>query len=290
MKKIISLLLAIILCVSVMPSAMAAGSGAVLRGDVNGDGKTNSTDALLILRKAVGFNDGECDAYRADLNNDGAVNATDALRVLQIAVGSDNPTGYTKNEALKYYADAFDAVAMKKMNVLYETSYVSKMVNDDDRYDYTEFDEYDDWKVGFENGYSKDAESYIDEFCPDARIDPDLVKSAKITKKDNSTYIVKIVLVSDTADDMDYIPHKTYPYLLNYADCTISGLEDYFVNDATASFPGSEITAIVQNGSLKELTIDIPFEMHMTLEHVYYDEYIDVTETGHVIDVYTFGV
>ena len=100
MKKILSLLLAIILCMSVMPSAMAAGSGAVLRGDVNGDGKTNSTDALLILRKAVGFNDGECDAYRADLNNDGAVNATDALRVLQIAVGSDNPTGYTKNEAL----------------------------------------------------------------------------------------------------------------------------------------------------------------------------------------------
>lgn len=283
-KRFFAVILAVAVCFAVMPLSFAAG----IRGDVNKDGKTNSADALLILRKAVGYNDSEFDVYRADLNNDGAINATDALRVLQIAVGSDNPTGYSKNEALRYYADAFDSIAMSKVGVIYQTSYVSKMVNDDDSSDFVEFDEQtDEWLVEFENGYDESDYS-IFEFCPDTNIDPNLVKSAKITKQNASTYVVKIVLVEDVADDEDCVPNKIYPYLLNYADCTVSGFEEYFVADATASFPASEITAVVEDGCLKKLTVDIPFEMHMNLEHGYYDEYVDVTEKGHVVDTYVF--
>ena len=283
-KKFFAIVLAVAICLAVMPMTFAAG----VRGDVNNDGKTNSTDALLVLRNAVGLEDKEFDKYRADLNNDGAVNSSDALRVLQISVGLDNPTAYSKNEALKFYADAFDSVAMSKVKVSYQSRYVSKAVNDKNSKDFIEFDEQSDKLVlNFENGYDKSGESVFD-FCPDTRIDPGLVKSATITQKDASTYTVKIVLVADKADDKDYIPHKTYPYLLNYADCTVSAFEGYFVTDATASFPGSEITAVVKDGCIKELTVAVPFEMKMHLSSEDGKKAMDVTEKGTVTDVYNF--
>lgn len=56
-------------------------------GDVNGDGKYNSTDALAVLQDSVGqaF---LCGAYfaAADADRNGAVNSSDALRILQYSV------------------------------------------------------------------------------------------------------------------------------------------------------------------------------------------------------------
>jgi hypothetical protein len=57
-------------------------------GDANEDELVNATDALLILKRAVGLiGDGDCPAERCDVNSDEAVNATDALLVLKSAVG-----------------------------------------------------------------------------------------------------------------------------------------------------------------------------------------------------------
>ncbi len=283
-KNFFAVVIAVAICLAVMPVTFAAG----VRGDVNNDGKTNSTDALLILRNAVGFNEKEFDKYRADLNNDGTVNSSDALRVLQISVGLDNPTTYSKNEALKFYADAFDSLATGKVKVSYKSRYVSTAVNDNNNKDHVEIDEQNaELVVTFENGYNKPMGS-ISEFCPDTRIDPSLVKSATITKKDESTYTVKIVLVEDKADAKDYIPRKTYPYLLNYADCSASAFEGYFVTDATASFPSSEITVVVKDGCIKELTVAVPFEMKMHLSSEDRKKAMDVTEKGTVTDVYNF--
>ena len=53
-------------------------------GDVNGDGKINATDALLVLRsfaKKITLTSEQ--TLRADVNNDGKVNATDALKILR---------------------------------------------------------------------------------------------------------------------------------------------------------------------------------------------------------------
>ncbi len=56
--------------------------------DVNGDGRTDAADALLILRYAVGKAALTASQKAlADVNADGAVNAADALAVLRIAVG-----------------------------------------------------------------------------------------------------------------------------------------------------------------------------------------------------------
>lgn len=80
MKRVLSLILVLVLAfsLSIVPQAR-------VRGDVNGDGKTNSSDALEVLMYSVGklsYVDSS-----ADLNGDGRINSSDALMILQISVG-----------------------------------------------------------------------------------------------------------------------------------------------------------------------------------------------------------
>lgn len=82
MKRFVSLFIVIIMVFTCSVCASAR-----LVGDVNSDSKVNSLDALLILRKSVGFNDGANEKYM-DANGDGRINSLDALTVLMIAVGS----------------------------------------------------------------------------------------------------------------------------------------------------------------------------------------------------------
>ena len=58
-------------------------------GDVNSDGKVNSSDALEILRYSVGIVNFNANQFKAgDLDRSGIVNANDARIVLLIATGS----------------------------------------------------------------------------------------------------------------------------------------------------------------------------------------------------------
>lgn len=56
-----------------------------LKGDVNGDGKVNSADALLALKMAVGILQ---ENAVADMNDDGSVTSIDAAEILEIATGN----------------------------------------------------------------------------------------------------------------------------------------------------------------------------------------------------------
>ncbi len=94
MKRILSLILAAVFAFSVCITAFAAP-----RGDVTGDGKVNSTDALYILQYAVGMIN-KIDKS-ADLNGDGKVNSTDALIALQISVGIITESKYKATFQLK---------------------------------------------------------------------------------------------------------------------------------------------------------------------------------------------
>lgn len=82
MKRFISLFLAIFFVL-----ALSVTASARLVGDVDSDGITNSTDALMILRYAVNKPSDKMNIDYADVNGDGGVNSTDALIVLQITVG-----------------------------------------------------------------------------------------------------------------------------------------------------------------------------------------------------------
>lgn len=55
-------------------------------GDVNCDGKINSSDAVLVLKYAVGFEDEDFNVRFADMNCDGNVNSSDAVDILKYAV------------------------------------------------------------------------------------------------------------------------------------------------------------------------------------------------------------
>lgn len=60
-------------------------------GDVNGDYKINSSDALLVLMHAVGERTLSAnDKKYADISADGVINSLDALMILRLAVGLKN--------------------------------------------------------------------------------------------------------------------------------------------------------------------------------------------------------
>ena len=75
--------------ITVGSTAIAKDVTVYLWGDVNRDGKVNSTDALWVRQSSAGGR--VLDAYQkilADLNRDGKVNSTDALWIRQISAGS----------------------------------------------------------------------------------------------------------------------------------------------------------------------------------------------------------
>jgi hypothetical protein len=63
-----------------------------IKGDVNGDGKIRSNDAILALRMASGLIEPDDDQkLAADMNDDGKVRSNDAILILRIAAGLAAP-------------------------------------------------------------------------------------------------------------------------------------------------------------------------------------------------------
>lgn len=82
MKKLFCVLLTLGILLTSTITAFAA-----TKGDVNSDGKLNSSDALAILQYSVGSNPKKFNKNVADMNNDSKINSSDALSVLKISVG-----------------------------------------------------------------------------------------------------------------------------------------------------------------------------------------------------------
>ena len=58
------------------------------KGDVNGDGRISSVDALMVLRAVNGRLNLTAEQFaRADINGDGELSAAEAMRILQYANG-----------------------------------------------------------------------------------------------------------------------------------------------------------------------------------------------------------
>lgn len=61
----------------------------IVKGDADGNGKINSTDALVCLHQTVGNSDYSGEWLKSmDVNGDGKVNSYDALRIMKFTVGS----------------------------------------------------------------------------------------------------------------------------------------------------------------------------------------------------------
>jgi hypothetical protein len=73
-------------------TAVFSVTGTSKLGDVNGDGKVNATDALIVLSGSAGLNVVTyCPLLCGDTNGDGRVNATDALIILSYSAGMSVP-------------------------------------------------------------------------------------------------------------------------------------------------------------------------------------------------------
>ncbi len=94
-KQFTAVVLALALTFSVCVTAFAKTAG-----DVTGDGKVNSTDALRVLQYSVGTIK-DIDKSVADMNNDGKINSTDALAILRISVGLTDNSKYKATFSLK---------------------------------------------------------------------------------------------------------------------------------------------------------------------------------------------
>lgn len=88
MKRFISLILAVVITMSFCTLASAK-----LKGDINGDSRVNSSDALLVLQYSVGSVK-SIDKTAADVTGDGRINSSDALMILQISVGTLDTSTY----------------------------------------------------------------------------------------------------------------------------------------------------------------------------------------------------
>ncbi len=115
-KRLLAAVMSILTAVSLAAPAMAADSAGKY-GDVNVDGKVNSSDALLVLKHSVSTDASVIDRANwgwADVNGNGDINSTDALEILMVSVGKRAkftveitiPAPTTKQEMLDIYANA----------------------------------------------------------------------------------------------------------------------------------------------------------------------------------------
>ena len=115
-QKRISLILAVLLAVSLLPLAANNVSAVNYKlGDVDNDGAVTAGDARLALRKSVGleyFVSGSREFLACDVDCDKMVTAADARVILRVSVGLESfgEIPVTKSEIIAFYAKAVNDV------------------------------------------------------------------------------------------------------------------------------------------------------------------------------------
>ncbi len=89
------LMLLLSVCMILPLGVVASAASDVMPGDVDRDGRTTASDALLVLQQSVGLKENPfctpTENFIADVNGDQSVDATDALLILQASVGMIGP-------------------------------------------------------------------------------------------------------------------------------------------------------------------------------------------------------
>ncbi len=108
MKKILSIILALALCL--IP--LTAFAAVTVPGDVDGDGEATSSDARMALRKSVGLETFNATQTRAaDVDFDGTVTSSDARLILRASVGLETLT--TKDLYFNGHLVANDSITVE---------------------------------------------------------------------------------------------------------------------------------------------------------------------------------
>ena len=246
MKKLISVLLAFCMLLSFSPAVFAAS----VKGDIDGDGKVNSSDALIVLQYSIGQKK-TIDKTKADLNGDGLINSGDALIILQICVGIIFvvPTGTEGivnlyNSALKkaYYSESLtlDYTRYDKGTTENLTQNTKKNYNDDSSE-----------KAVFKNGINTYSDIEIEFYGPKCEIDPKWVTSAVVSEVSGG-YKIVIKLKEEKTNAFDYPVYTAPAFGFAYVEDEITS--------GTTRYTGTVFTLeLNKNGSAKSVETSMPY-------------------------------
>lgn len=247
MKKIISVLLICMLMLSCVPTAFAAS-----RGDVNGDGKVTSGDALAVLQYSVGQLK-TIDKAKADVNKDGAINSSDALTILQICVGiiSDFEMPKTTQEIVELYNKAIKSTYGKEKMTLKYTYTDSGTISDLTSGKNTPYNDKTSKTVECQNGKYSTGGTKIESRNPGFSLDYRGVSSASIKDAGNGKYIIKITLKEEKTDILKKPVYNSQVLPSVYTDEATSG---------TATYTGTTLELTIDgNSDATALTVKMPY-------------------------------
>lgn len=246
MKKIISVLLALCMLLSLSSAVFAASA----KGDVDGDGKVNSSDALTVLQYAVGQKK-TIDKTKADLNGDGLINSGDALIILQICVGIVfvPPTG--TEETVNLYNSALKKAYFSEKLTLDYTHYDKGTLENLTKKTKEDFNEDFSTKLIFKNGINTSNELEITYCAPGYEIDPKGVAKATVTETTNG-YKVVVTLKAETTNAFDFPLYNNQAFGFSYIEGDIKS--------GTTKYTGTVFTLeLDKNGNAKSIEMKMPY-------------------------------
>ena len=277
MKKLFCVLLTLGILLTSTVTAFAA-----TKGDVNSDGKLNSSDALLILQYSVGSNPKNFNKNVADMNNDSKINSSDALVVLKISVGlinpdedenKDNPLEFDKAQLIDYYNTCLKNSYSQNMKATKTEQVDVKVSGIDIGGAPLNADQFANSIIAnntkdngvvqtktFENGKAIEDNSPVEEFVAPTNLYNEAVKTIHI-QKNGAGYRVVIILNSETCshtETAEYNASCTWPLDINVIDFGSA----VTIQECTFNYPGTKLTAnIDREGRVTTLTTEMPLDV-----------------------------
>lgn len=252
MKKIIAVISALSLAAS-----LTIGTSAANLGDVNGDGKINSSDALSVLKYSVGINEKGFIKDNADVNRDGSINSMDALKILKVCVGLEtmDDVPISVKEIVGAYNTALNKTysQAKKMRIVTDDVCTYTFNGEQTVYgsDPIETD------AEFVNGLDED-DFPVSAYGPDTKLTEAMLSSATAVKQGNGLEI-KLVIKSEKVDvkkDSVYNAAGGFPF-----EASLDGTELKDYTSGSVTYTGTVIDAVIDgNGRVTELTVTTPYD------------------------------
>ncbi len=246
MKKKFAEILCIVVTLCIVFVATFPTASSFLKGDMNGDGKVNSSDALIILQIAVGL----IDQPTEDETTDNTMVQGDI-------------ENYSKAEVVNYYNKCLKESYAKKLKakktetitiVLDSSSAGSIVTNFINNTIIPKYAGTKEYEREFMNGVSDECK--LTEFALPYSLTADGAKAAKITKN-GSNYVITINVVAETSTLSN--PPKYNTMCAHPLDLATVDISPATVTKVDFSYPGTTLTATVDaNGKVLSTAIEQP--------------------------------
>ncbi len=258
MKKIIAVISALSIAAS-----LTIGTSAANLGDVNGDGKINSADALSVLKYSVGISEKGFIKANADVNRDGSINSVDALKILKVSVGLEmmDDTPISEKEIVDFYNTALNKTYSQAKKIKIVTDEVCTYTFNGEK---TVFgSDPIETEAEFVNGLDED-DFPVSAYGPDTKLTEDMLNSVAFIKNSNSNEIRMVIKPEKVAVRKDSVYNAAggFPFESSFDG---TELKDY--TSGSVTYTGTEIKAVIDNsGRVTELTVKTPYDSVLNMK------------------------